>query len=295
MSDTDNTGGPAPAIPARSKRQAMEWSLVLASQDIAAIIRRSETGWELEVEPPELERAKEALAQYQVENHGWRWRQELPVASVTLHWGALFWAMAMVAMYYWSTGPFPRLKELGTVNSRAVQSGQWWLLLTGVTLHENLPHLMSNVTVGFLLLGLAMARYGAGVGLLAAFAAGVAGNYASVAIDPEPHFSLGASGMVTGALGLLTVQSFAPWRKVPVASTLLVRAVSAGILVLVLIGFSAGSDILAHVGGFVAGTILGLALAWVRPAALQGRTINAIAGLALGALALGAWVLACRK
>lgn len=74
--------------------------------------------------------------------------------------------------------------------------------------------------------------------MLAAFLAGAAGNYASVLIDPAAHESLGASGMVTGALGLITVQSFAPWRKYRAAVSWLPRAVAAGVLILVLIGFS---------------------------------------------------------
>ena len=187
------------------------------------------------------------------------------------------------------------MKEVGVVDTHAVQSGQWWRLFTAVTLHENLPHLLSNATVGFLLLGLAMARYGPGVALLAAYLAGVAGNWASVVIYPEPHFSLGASGMVTGALGLLTVQSFALRRKLPLAAKVLPRAVAAGVLVLVLIGFSPGSDMLAHVGGFIAGAILGLGLAWARPVTLQRHALNITAGLILATLVLGTWSFACRR
>jgi membrane associated rhomboid family serine protease len=98
--------------------------------------------------------------------------------------------------------------------------------------------------------------------------------------------------MVTGALGLITVQSFAPWRKYRAAASFLPRAVAAGVLILVLIGFSPGTDTVAHVGGFVAGAALGLALGWVRPAALQREAPNVAGGIVLGALVLGTWLLA---
>ena len=89
MDDTPDMGGLAPAIPARSKRQAMDWSLVLASQDIAAIINRGESGWELIVDKPEHERAQGVLLQYQIENRGWGWRREVPGTGVIFHWGSV--------------------------------------------------------------------------------------------------------------------------------------------------------------------------------------------------------------
>lgn len=294
MIDTQHTDGPLPAIPARSKRQAMDWSLVLASQDIAAIINKAETGWELIVDQPDYERAKAVLGQYQIENRGWQWKRALPGTGFAFHWGALLWVLGMAAFYYWSMVRFPWLQSAGMVDSRAVLGGEWWRLFTAVTLHENLPHLIGNVMIGFLLLGVAMTRYGPGIAVLAAFLAGVAGNFAGVMIDPSAHYSLGASGMVTGALGLITVQSFALWRNYRAAAAFLPRAVAAGVLILVLIGFSPGTDMVAHIGGFLAGAAFGLALGWVRPATLQRSAPNVAGGIMLAALVFATWLLASR-
>src|ERR1700735_4450647 len=98
MADTHEMDGPPPAIPARSKRQAMDWSLVLASQGIAVIINQAESGWVLMVDPPEFERAKAVLGQYQIENRGWRWRRALPGTGVAFHWGAVLWVLGMAAI-----------------------------------------------------------------------------------------------------------------------------------------------------------------------------------------------------
>jgi membrane associated rhomboid family serine protease len=273
----------------------MEWSLVLASQDIAAIVNRMETGWVLLVDAPEHERAKTVLGQYEIENRGWRWRRRLPGMAMAFNWGASFWVFSLAALYYWSAVRYPSLKDAGMIDSRAVLNGQWWRLFTAVTLHENLPHLATNAATGFVLLGLAMARYGPGVAVLAAFIAGVAGNYASVLLDPSVHESLGASGMVTGALGLITVQSFSPGRRYPVAPHFLVRAAAAGLLILVLIGFSPGTDIIAHVGGFITGAMLGLALGWRRPGSLHRSAPNIFSGVALAILLVTTWLLAGRR
>ena len=280
------------SIPARSRRQAMEWGLVLASQEIEAIIDKAEQGWELLVPEGDYGRAQEALAQYRAENRNWHWRQPLPEAGLVFHWGSLGWAAAIVAAYYWSAVRFPGVQSAGIMDSEKVADGQWWRLLTAVTLHANGPHLMANATTGFVLMGLAMARYGPGVALLATFLAGVAGNAADMLVYAQPHQSLGASGMVMGALGAITVQSFSFWRQYRPGGRFLRRAAAAGVLILVLLGFSPDSDVVAHVGGFIAGAMLGCALGWVRPARLHGGALNAGALVALAALLLAAWRLA---
>jgi membrane associated rhomboid family serine protease len=294
MIDTDFPGGPRPAISARSKKQAMDWSLVLASQGIAAIINRTENGWELIVERNELQRAEAAIDQYITENRRWQWRRELPGVDLMFHWGAAWWVFGIVAFYYWSTVRFPAMKSAGMVENDAVRHGQWWRLFTAVTLHENPAHLIGNATTGFLLLGLVMARYGQGIGLLTAFMAGVAGNCAGALIYPANYGSLGASGMVTGALGMLTVQSFAHWRQSRFAAPFLSRAIAGGCLILVLIGFSPEADKVAHVAGFLAGAIFGAPLTLAPPAFLHRRAPNIISDLLLGAIVTMTWLAASR-
>jgi membrane associated rhomboid family serine protease len=195
----------------------------------------------------------------------------------------------MGVFYYWTMAALPQLQEAGIMDSRRVAAGEWWRLFTAITLHENLSHLAANAVTGFLLLGLAMARYGPGVAMLAAFLAGAAGNVLSLVIHSDASQSLGASGMVTGALGMLSVHSFSMWRKYPAARGLIARGAVAGFLILVLIGFAPGSDIAAHLGGFVAGAVIGLALNAARPAVWQGGWANVTGALALAALVTIAW------
>ena len=276
-------------IPARSRREVMDWGLVLASQEIEAMIVRTDPGWGLAVEERDYEQAQAVLRQYRVENRGWRWKQQLPGSGLVFHWGALVWVAAMAAFYYWTMAAFPHLRDAGLMDNGRVAGGEWWRLFTAITLHENLPHLAANAVTGFLLLGLAMARYGPGVGMLAAFLAGAAGNGADLLVHSDASQSLGASGMVTGALGLLSVHSFSLWRKYRAAWGLMVRGAAAGFLILVLIGFAPESDVVAHIGGFLAGAVIGLALNAVRPAVCQGGWVNVAAALALAALVTIAW------
>jgi rhomboid protease GluP len=286
--------GALQSIPARSRRQAMDWGLVLASQGVEAVINKSDEGWSLLVEPKDHERAQAALKQYQLENRGWGWRRPLPQTGLLFHWGSLGWVAAIAAFYYWSAVRFPGFKDAGIMDSEKVRHGQWWRMFTAITLHENLAHLGANATTGFFLMGLAMARYGAGVGLLAAFLAGVIGNVDGLVLYSRPHQSLGASGMVMGALGLVTVQSFVFRRKYRPGDRFVFRAIAAGVLILVLMGFSPDSDMVAHVGGFIAGAIFGCGLGLASTARWQSAAANVVAGLALAALLVATWSLALR-
>jgi membrane associated rhomboid family serine protease len=128
---------------------------------------------------------------------------------------------------------------------------------------------------------MAMARCGAGVALFAAYLAGAGGNLAGLVIYPETHRGLGASGMIMGALGLLGVEGLAGWRTT--RSTHLVwRGAAAATLVLVLIGFSQGTDIVAHLGGFFFGAIIGTVLhffpKWTAPKYANETGVLLLAG-----------------
>ena len=51
-------------IPARSRREVMDWSLVLASQAMEATIVQTDPGWGLIVAEGDYERAQAVLRQY---------------------------------------------------------------------------------------------------------------------------------------------------------------------------------------------------------------------------------------
>ena len=127
----------------------------------------------------------------------------------------------------------------------ALAHGEWWRWFTAVWIAD-IGHLASNVVFGFLFLGLAMARYGPGVGLLAAYLAGVGGNVATGLVYDATMRGLGASGMVMGALGMLSVQSLALLKRRN-ANTFRLFAVGimGGLLLFVFLGVSPGTDVVA--------------------------------------------------
>jgi membrane associated rhomboid family serine protease len=241
----------------------------------------------------DYERAVAAIELYQRENRGWNWRQKVPGTGLIFHWGSLAPCLLFAAFFILSESPNSSLKSLGVMDSKAVSAGQWWRIVTAIFLHGDAAHLIANVTTGFLLFGMAMARYGAGVGLLAAFLAGAGGNFVGFIFYPDTHRSLGASGMVMGALGLLGVEGVAAWRTNR-ATHLIRRGAAAAILVLVLMGFSEGTDIVAHVGGFFFGAILGIILHFA-PKVVRGKFVNSFSICALTAVTILMWWLALKS
>ncbi|MCX7722630.1 MAG: rhomboid family intramembrane serine protease [Verrucomicrobiae bacterium] len=279
-------------ILARSQQQAWDWSLVLASQGIEAVIDfcAAPPQWCLLVAPTEYDAAVAAIRKYEFENRAWPWRRELIQVGVVFDAGVLAWAMLM-AGFFWLQSTHEPLTGLGVMDSGAVSTGQWWRLFTAVMLHGDLAHLGLNVVFGMLWIGFAMGRYGTGVGLLASYLAGVIGNLVTWLFGPARFVALGASGMVFGALGLLAAQSIAVWWETRHAPRYALGGLFAGILLFVLLGLSPDSNIFAHAGGFGAGVIGGGFLATSRPLA-GSPTVNLLAGLAFCVLVLGPWLIA---
>jgi len=252
-------------IPVKSERQAMDWSLVLVSQGIESTIERvpESERWQLSVPSNDYARAVQALRQYHVENKHSTWERELP-AGLLLDWRALAWALVMLVIYFANAASGDAWQQAGLMNNRLVHAGEWWRPFTAMTLHGDVAHLAINITTGFVLVGLAMGAYGPGLGLLASYFAGLGGNLAGLIVYPETHQSLGASGIVMGALGAITVQSVGLTRGA--ARDIILRALCGGFLLLVLLGLSPDprTDIIAHVGGFGSGVLLGIGLALSR-------------------------------
>jgi len=283
-------------IAARSKKQAMDWSLVLASQGIEPVIEElSESGgWGLVIASKDSEKAFQALKQYRLENREWSWRQPLPWPETHFDWMSLGWAGVLV-FFHWAGSVKPELYDQGMMASKAVRGGEWWRVFTAITLHADLAHLAGNLSIGIVLFGLAMGRYGTGTGLLAAYLAGVCGNLASLWLSSRPFHGLGASGMVMGALGLLAAQSLHPSVRAESPRTRRLAGVGAAILLFILYGFSPGTAAVAHLGGLVAGLGLGAILEWLPPRFARNLMLNVASGFLLLVLVTGTWWLALKK
>ena len=157
-------------------------------------------------------------------------------------------------------------------------------------LHADAIHLATNALFGFILLGFAAGCYGTGLGLLAAFLAGVGGNLASWAVHDEYMHGLGASGVVIGTWVWWPSIPLRTCENQPGAARIIIASLAGGVMLFTLLGLSPGTDITAHLGGFLSGIAIGSLLALLPPSR-YASIINLAAGLGFhgfGHLDLGA-------
>jgi len=263
----------------------MDWSLVLVSQGIESIIERNDTGWELLVPVNEYEHAIAAIRQYRHENRHWSWQRQVFKGGLVFDWASLSWVVLLV-FFAWLSSAY-NLSTRGILDTAAVKHGQWWTIFTAIWLHADVQHLASNAAIGFVLLGLTMGRFGTGVGLLSAYVAGVLANAIECLLPSEPHYSLGASGMVMGSLGILATQSFFLWRT-PYGRKYVLSAIAAGLMLFMLFGLAPGTDIVAHFGGFGLGLAFGGLLS-ISQRTIQKPAINFFGALAFAGLVIFPW------
>ena len=175
------------------------------------------------------------------------------------------------------------------MDGAALAQGDWWRLFTATWLHADLGHIAMNAVFGFLFLGLVMGRYGPGVGLLAAYLAGVGGNIIAWLVYDETYRGLGASGVVMGALGLLAIQSVVHLKRRNTNTfRLFASGLLAGVLLFVFLGVSPGTDVVAHLGGFITGLLFGSLLA-IAPRLTHRPRVNLAAGILFAALVILPW------
>ena len=189
-------------------------------------------------------------------------------------------------------GPYGRVDALAMMDS-----GEWWRALSALTLHGDVVHLVSNLVAGMGFAFFVARFFGAAAGWLLILLSGSAGNALNAWVYyPEPHFSIGASTAVFGALGLLTGVGVWVALSEPEQRWTLPRwlvPVFGGLTLLGLIGVGDGLvDVAAHISGFFCGFLLGVVGAnFQKVFARLERWGYWLGGLSL-LLVVGAWVLA---
>jgi membrane associated rhomboid family serine protease len=284
-------------IEAQTRRQALDWALVLASQNIDAVIERNAEGkYVLIVPKHDYLRAIEQINLYQTENSHRRHPFQVEVAHSLFDWRGVIWAIVITLFYLVCENSNIDFRAAGMMHKDAVLHGEWWRLFTAVSLHADLPHLASNATAGLVLLGVAMVYYGAGLALFLSFLSGVGGNILGILLHHGDYYGLGASGMVMGSLGLLAATGWFAETPVSDRHNLLfkMRRLIAALFLFILLGLNPKSDIQAHIGGFLFGWILGAGFLRILNKPSKYTFLNQLGAVATIVIILFAWGIALR-
>ena len=210
-----------------------------------------------------------------------------------------FGLFALILIAFFAAQQVSGLLVAGRVDSiRILEQHEWARGLTALMLHGDIVHLISNLVGGAGFAWLAARFFGAAAAWALIVLSGFLGNLLNAWVQyPDPHFAIGASTAVFGALGLLTGAglwvtmaeprqswSLPPW-SLPVFG---------GVTLLGLIGMGDGIgliDVGAHISGFLCGAALGFVAAIFQNVFVQwNRYRNWIGGGVLLAIGL-AWAI----
>ena len=275
----------------RARDELEEWALVLASAGIAHRVQGGDPGWQLLVDDHHGDQAEEALAAYDAE----RGAVVAPGEAVdqTDSGSSLAGVViaALMILLFRATGPESgaRWWAAGRASVDLIRKGEVWRAVTALTLHVDPAHVLSNAAAALVFVTATARLLGPGFGCLLVIVAGVGGNLLNAWLRAAPHYSVGASTAIFGAIGLLGgLEAGRGQRRsrawVPIAGTLALLA---------MLGTGEHADLLAHLCGVLVGGIIGIAVALLgRP--VPGPTVQAALGLLALALVGGSWLLALR-
>lgn len=236
--------------------QIRDYSLVLASQGIDhRIVHDSRGPFELRVEEPLADAAREQIALYKQENPLRTENPPLPFALSIQPLGILLVPVVFTLIQFSDRGS--AFYHSGIADTDRILRGDWWRVFTALTLHGDALHLTSNLVAGFLILNLLALRIPLSRIALPLVAASGLANY-GVALTMRTDFrSLGFSTFVFAALGALSTIEF---RLMPRSTHGLLRRFAplfGAASLAVFLGLGEHADILAHFYGFLAGLLCG--------------------------------------
>jgi membrane associated rhomboid family serine protease len=172
---------------------------------------------------------------------------------------------------------------LGAKVPSLILHGEYWRLVAAGFLHASYLHVAGNLAA-LVMLGTLTERVYGRAGLLAIFVLTSAAGFVTSCFF-TPYLALGASAGVMGITGAFLYHSLARWRALPAQ---LRRTVPLLFLVvvaeLILDAFNTKIDVSAHVGGLIAGGVVGALLGGrrrVEAARLPLRTMTIAAAWAL--------------
>ncbi len=236
-------------------------SLVLESVGIShALLSRDGI---LTVPEKDADMAGRQIRAYFAENADWpQSRPSLPIQAQTGTPPTLLMIGGLV-MLFWVTGSWQDNTtwfQIGAIDSRAIlQQGQWWRLVTALTLHATQVHLLGNCIIGGFMVHLLCKTAGAGLAWLSIILLGALGNLINIAIRDTVHYSIGFSTAIFAAIGIFSGLQIQAGRRIKIRDLLMPLGAGAGLLAFLGTG-GQHTDLGAHFFGFLCGISGGMVI-----------------------------------
>ncbi len=273
------------------RKKALEWSLVLLSMKIPHRLRTEDGRSLIDVDEEFMEEAASQIRLYEEENAEEKKKDESPAAkypSPILPVLAVFTALFIFQTILYQTQNYDLWLKLGNSSNLEIKNGEFWRVFTAMTLHADLAHFLSNAFMGGVVFYSLFSIYGSGIGLFLAVISGAAGNSAAAMFIPVEYHSIGASGAVFGAFGILAIdRMIRPRGRLKRPDW---KPVIAALAFLGLFGTSGGSDIIGHLMSLLSGLLIGLVSAVLTSEKYPGLPFRIFFACLSIALITGSWM-----
>lgn len=277
----------------RERRELRTFALVLTARGIESRVDLVDGVWRLLVAVEDLDHGRAEIDAYERENVS----QPAPAFPIRVDSG--WWGVAAYLAVIWAV-MFAEGAELfgwdwrsaGRLHVASVMSGELWRLVTALTLHADLAHIVANSLFGAVF-GLLAGRYfGSGLAWLCIVLGGTFGNALNVLVRPEFFMSIGASTATFAAVGLAGAFF---WRSGYFRQARWQRRFAPVFAAIAFFAYTGtggeNTDVVAHLTGLVAGFLIGLYVARTRLHLSGPRAQRFFAWAAIAIVGM-AWILA---
>ncbi len=289
-------GDPGRIVASGSVEHLALCSLVLEAVGISHSLRSRDGDGVLTVPEKAADTAGRQIRAYFAENADWpQVRTSLPVQAQTGNPPTLLMIGGLVIMF-WITGPWQGNStwfQIGAIDSRAIlQQGQWWRLVTALTLHATQVHLLGNCIIGGFMVHLLCRTTGSGLAWLSVILLGALGNLINIAVRDTVHYSIGFSTAIFAAIGIFSGLQIQAGHRIKIRNLLMPLGAGAGLLALLGAG-GKHTDLGAHFFGLLCGIGGGMIIRHFDLLRLAGND-RVQRGLYLLSLiiVIGCWILA---
>jgi len=275
------------------------WALILAARFIPCRVENDHYFWQLLIPANLVVNALDELRAFEDKNRNWppvappyRKMRENSLSTLSiLFLLATFHNITRLNILLFDQ-PAPDWLYLGSAKVHLIHYGEWWRLITALTLHADWLHLSSNLTIGGFFVFLLCREFGSGLGWTLLLAAGTLGNWANAQMQLPTHSSIGASTAVFAAVGVLAAINLVRHRLDRRGQWKLI--VVGALALLALLGTEGkNTDLGAHLFGFTFGVGLGVVTEFlITRKGRPGYIMNALLALTSGITVSVAWCFA---
>lgn len=281
------------------QKRLKNWALVLSARNIPYQFIPEKNPKDISVPEKLLDISCREIKSFHEEN---KTTEKLPTTSLTIANNGLITASILILLGIFHNLTYLHFSgfghspidwiTLGSADSTKILAGQWWRVLTSLTLHADWQHLFGNLLIGGYFVVRLCQITGAGLGWMLILGAGAFGNLANAVFHGNGHDAVGASTAIFGAIGVagalgatLTTHKSPRYWLLPLA---------AACALLAFLGAGTGkTDTGAHLFGFLCGIGLGFPAGRILVSKGQpGRTGNTLMSFSEILAILAAWVAA---